>query len=186
MNYLQFQQVSSLTLFYLALKLISNKNFLLVSASSNMSPHSRRRMMRQASNATPSSGSSRTESPRHRTQDTLAPESQYGVVKLKKSSARLNPNRNSASFQTSTLQEDLMKLIGQDFENVGLAINSKPKEQMLKAKAAQQVRRSKSRETLTSQDNESNDINFMARPATVISNTSGSSASNLSGNSNNM
>lgn len=59
-------------------------------------------------------------------------------------------------------------------------------EQMLKAKAAQQVRRSKSRETLTSQDNESNDINFMARPATVISNTSGSSASNLSGNSNNM
>lgn len=57
---------------------------------------------------------------------------------------------------------------------------------MLKAKAAQQVRRSKSRETLTSQDNESNDINFMARPATVISNTSGSSASNLSGNSNNM
>ena len=57
---------------------------------------------------------------------------------------------------------------------------------MLKAKAAQQVRRSKSRETLTSQDNESNDINFMARPATVISDTSGSSASNLSGNSNNM
>ena len=49
-----------------------------------------------------------------------------------------------------------------------------------------QIRRSKSRETLTSQDNESNDINFMARPATVISNTSGSSASNLSGNSNNM
>ena len=112
--------------FLIGLKLISN-NFFLVSASSNMSPHSRRRMMRQASNATPSSGSSRTESPRHRTQDTLAPESQYGVVKLKKSSARLNPNRNSASFQTSTLQEDLMKLIGQDFENVGLAINSKPK-----------------------------------------------------------
>ena len=58
---------------------------------------------------------------------------------------------------------------------------------MLKAKAAQQVRRSKSRETLTSNgDNESSEVNFMARPATVISNTSGSSASNLSGNSNNM
>merc|ERR1712113_661123 len=65
--------------------------------------------------------------------------------------------------------------------------NSKPKEQMLKAKAAQQVRRSKSRETLTSNgDNESSEVNFMARPATVISNTSGSSASNLSGNSNDM
>ena len=107
-------------------------SFVSVSASSNMSPHSRRRMVRQASNATPSSGSSRTESPRFTNRsgapsDNLPPESQYGVVKLKKSSARLNPNRNSASFQTSTLQEDLMKLIGQDFENVGLAINGKPK-----------------------------------------------------------
>ena len=94
-----------------------------------MSPHSRRRMMRQTNN-TPSSGSSRNESPRFVQRDNtqqIQPESQYGVVKLKKSSARLNPNRNSASFQTSTLQEDLIKLIGQDFENVGLAINSKPK-----------------------------------------------------------
>merc|ERR1712107_655332 len=57
---------------------------------------------------------------------------------------------------------------------------------MLKAKAAQQVRRTKSRETLTSNGyNESSEVNFMARPATVISNTSGSSASNLSASSNN-
>ena len=102
--------------------------YFIVSASSNMSPHSRRRMLRQSNN-TPSSGSSRNESPRFARgdQQAIQPESQYGVVKLKKSSARLNPNRNSASFQTSTLQEDLIKLIGQDFENVGLAINSKPK-----------------------------------------------------------
>ena len=79
-----------------------------------MSPHTRRRLVRQATNGTPSSGSSRNESPRF-TRDT---ESQYGVVKLKKSAARHNPNRNSTSFQTSTLQEDLLKLIGQDYEKV--------------------------------------------------------------------
>ena len=49
----------------------------------------------------------------------------------------------------------------------------------------QQVRRSKSRETLISNGDDSSEANYMARPATVISNTSGSSASNVSGNSNN-
>ena len=94
-----------------------------VSASSNMSPPSRRRLHRQATNTTPSSSSSRTESPRF----TKEQESQYGVIKMKKSSARLNPNRNSASLQTSTLQEDLIKLIGKDFEHAGKTINSKLK-----------------------------------------------------------
>ena len=88
-----------------------------------MSPPSRRRLHRQATNTTPSSSSSRTESPRF----TKEQESQYGVIKMKKSSARLNPNRNSASLQTSTLQEDLIKLIGKDFEHAGKTINSKLK-----------------------------------------------------------
>ena len=48
----------------------------------------------------------------------------------------------------------------------------------------QQVRRSKSRETLISNGDDSSEANYMARPATVISNTSGSSAA--SGNSNNL
>merc|ERR1719468_1377510 len=53
----------------------------------------------------------------------------------------------------------------------------------------QQVRRSKSRETLISnsstiQSSSADDVNYMARPATVISNTSGSSAN--SGNPNNL
>ena len=50
----------------------------------------------------------------------------------------------------------------------------------------QQVRRSKSRETLISNGDGDNtsEANFMARPATVISNTSGSSTA--SGNSNNL
>ena len=88
-----------------------------------MSPHTRRRLVRQATNGTPSSGSSRNESPRFATTANgtrgggVDPnESQYGVVKLKKSAARHNPNRNSTSFQTSTLQEDLLKLIGQDYD----------------------------------------------------------------------
>ena len=94
-----------------------------VSASSNVSPPSRRRLHRQAANTTPSSSSSRNESPRF----TKEQENQYGVIKMKKSSARLNPNRNSASLQTSTLQEDLIKLIGKDFEHAGKTINSKLK-----------------------------------------------------------
>ena len=88
-----------------------------------MSPHTRRRLVRQATNGTPSSGSSRNESPRFATTANGTRggggdpnESQYGVVKLKKSAARHNPNRNSTSFQTSTLQEDLLKLIGQDYD----------------------------------------------------------------------
>ena len=94
-----------------------------------MSPHTRRRLVsRQATNGTPSSGSSRNESPRFATSVSGSGrggngnggdpnESQYGVVKLKKSvGARHNPNRNSTSFQTSTLQEDLLKLIGQDYD----------------------------------------------------------------------
>ena len=97
-----------------------------------MSPHTRRRLVRQATNGTPSSGSSRNESPRFANTSVSGSngtgrggngsgdpnnESQYGVVKLKKSvGARHNPNRNSTSFQTSTLQEDLLKLIGQDYD----------------------------------------------------------------------
>merc|ERR1719384_2119903 len=53
------------------------------------------------------------------------------------------------------------------------------------------MKRSKSRETLTNEDSspdqQQQQPNYMARPATVISNTSGSSAaSNTSGNSNNL
>ena len=88
-----------------------------------MSPHTRRRLVRQATNGTPSSGSSRNESPRFMPRDS---ESQYGVVKLKKSAARNNPNRNSTSFQTSTLQEDLLKLIGhQEYDKVPSPSKSK-------------------------------------------------------------
>merc|ERR1712126_266758 len=106
--------------------------------------------------------------------------------KMKKSSARLNPNRNSASLQTSTLQEDLIKLIGKDFEHAGKTINAKLKDQSMKTNKVQpSVRRSKSRETLISNwGDDTSEGNYMARPATVNSNTSGSSAA--SGNSNNL
>merc|ERR1712223_1537966 len=153
-----------------------------ISASSNMSLPSRRRLHRQAANNTPSSSSSRNESPRF----TKEQENQYGVIKMKKSSARLNPNRNSASLQTSSLQEDLIKLIGKDFEHAGKTINAKLKDQSMKTNKVQpSVRRSKSRETLISNGgDDTSEGNYMARPATVISNTSGSSAA--SGNSNNL
>jgi hypothetical protein len=59
-----------------------------------------------------------------REQQQPAVESQYGVIKLKKNAVRNHPHRNSASLQTSSLQEDLMKLIGQDFENVAKSIRS--------------------------------------------------------------
>lgn len=161
-----------------------------------MSPPSRRRLLRQTSNNTPSTCSSRNESPR------FTKEQEYGVIKMRKSSAaRLNPNRNSASIQTSTLQEDLIKLIGQDFEHAGKTLNAKLKVKICllgnkedslivcsnfqdqKIRTPQHpVRRSKSRETLISHNaDETNEANYMARPATVISNTSGSS-----GNSNNL
>ena len=93
--------------------MLSIISFVPVSASSNMSPLSRRRHIRQSNN-TPSSGSSRNESPRFMKSEQS--ENQYGVLKLKKS-ARQHPNRNSASYQPSTLQEDLMKLIGQDLDS---------------------------------------------------------------------
>ena len=105
-----------------------------VSASSNLSPPSRRRLHRQVGATTPSTSSSRNESPRFTKECSSdnqygvglkSSDNQYGVVKMKKSSARLNPNRNSStSMTTSTLQEDLIKLIGQDFEQVGMTLNN--------------------------------------------------------------
>merc|ERR1712141_32010 len=112
----------------------------------------------------------------------------------KKSAARHNPNRNSTSFQTSTLQEDLLKLIGQDYDKATPKSLNKEQNQPLRSRSTssqQHMKRSKSRDTLTNEDSSTPDQqqqpNYMARPATVISNTSGSSAaSNTSGNSNNL
>ena len=42
--------------------------------------------------------------------------SESGAAKMKRPVARHHPNRNSANLGSSTLQEDLLKLIGPDFD----------------------------------------------------------------------
>jgi hypothetical protein len=42
--------------------------------------------------------------------------SESGTAKMKRPVARHHPNRNSANLGSSTLQEDLLKLIGPDFD----------------------------------------------------------------------
>ncbi|XP_046388548.1 signal-induced proliferation-associated 1-like protein 3 [Ischnura elegans] len=89
----------------------------LSAGSSNVSPRMRRANTKRSGTITPSSGSSRNQSPRP-----SGGSSGGGSIGRDTGEARLRPgvtgrsaNRNSANLACSTLQEDLMRLINPDY-----------------------------------------------------------------------
>lgn len=165
----------------------------LSNGSGNVSPRLRRSNKHRGGNLTPSSGNSRNQSPRPKA----------GVR---------NSHRNSANLTSSTLQEDLMKLINPDYivddtrtvnnnaaNNVTATTNHNHNANKLNNNNTIEIQnRCRSRENLCGssattltvmpsncQDNGNNGsevILTMARPATVISNTSTASSPALSEN----
>ncbi|XP_046611534.1 signal-induced proliferation-associated 1-like protein 1 isoform X1 [Neodiprion virginianus] len=158
----------------------------LSNGSGNVSPRLRRANRHRGGNLTPSSGSSRNQSPRP------------------KPGAR-NSHRNSANLSSSTLQEDLMKLINPDYiaddmqlsnnpipnNNVPTIISNNQNSNKLNNNMIEIQNRCRSRENLCGNStstlsvlptngqengNVSEVILTMARPATVISNASTASS----------
>ncbi|KAG7213273.1 hypothetical protein KM043_002573 [Ampulex compressa] len=155
----------------------------LSNGSGSVSPRLRRANKHRGGNLTPSSGSSRNQSPRPKP----------GVR---------NSHRNSANLTSSTLQEDLMKLINPDYitddgqitnNNItSNVLNSNQNSNKLNNNMLEIQNRCRSRENLcgnststlsvlpaNGQENGNNGsevILTMARPATVISNASTASS----------
>ncbi|XP_076239000.1 signal-induced proliferation-associated 1-like protein 2 [Calliopsis andreniformis] len=155
----------------------------LSNGSGSVSPRLRRANKHRAGNLTPSSGSSRNQSPRPKP----------GVR---------NSHRNSANLTSSTLQEDLMKLINPDYiaDDGQITNNNVPVNALITNQNANKINnnmleiqnRCRSRENLcgtsantlsvlpsNGQENGNNGsevILTMARPATVISNASTASS----------
>lgn len=89
--------------------------------------------------------------------------------------ARNNNNRNSANLSSSTLQEDLMKLINPDYMNEN--IDENPHENEPKTLQDSLVSRLKCRSRENINGNNQTEVIFTtARPATVISNASTASS----------
>ncbi|XP_065341286.1 signal-induced proliferation-associated 1-like protein 1 isoform X2 [Cloeon dipterum] len=168
---------------------------------SNMSPRLRRGKRGEAP-LTASSGSSRNQSPRTVGSTTPGGRSDNGEPRLRVNAAgRSGSNRNSASLNTSSLQEDLMRLINPDY-----TIDEKPSKdeaklpggssgKLMPAEPSRNVSRSRSRENLVmgtplsmlaqpeqpvgpaDKAAQPSEVIFTtARPATVISNTSTASS----------
>ncbi|XP_076672127.1 signal-induced proliferation-associated 1-like protein 2 isoform X1 [Andrena cerasifolii] len=155
----------------------------LSNGSGSVSPRLRRANKHRGGNLTPSSGSSRNQSPRPKP----------GVR---------NSHRNSANLTSSTLQEDLMKLINPDYiaDDGQIANNNVNVNQLISNQNSNKINnnmleiqnRCRSRENLcgssastlsvlstNGQENGNNGsevILTMARPATVISNASTASS----------
>nr|CAD7263867.1 unnamed protein product [Timema shepardi] len=153
----------------------------LSTGSGNMSPRLRRsNKTHLAGTLTPSSGSSRNHSPRPR--DTGEARLRPGVTPRS-----VGSNRNSANLASSTLQEDLMKLINPDYMGDSplpdTGVTEEPQSSPVVAgkihsSSSGSNTSSRSRENLCAlQDNTAAEVIFtMARPATVISNTSTASS----------
>nr|CAD7200955.1 unnamed protein product [Timema douglasi] len=153
----------------------------LSTGSGNMSPRLRRsNKTHLAGTLTPSSGSSRNHSPRPR--DTGEARLRPGVTPRS-----VGSNRNSANLASSTLQEDLMKLINPDYVGDSplpdTGVTEEPQSSPVVAgkihsSSSGSNTSSRSRENLCAlQDNTAAEVIFtMARPATVISNTSTASS----------
>merc|ERR1740129_989401 len=148
-----------------------------LSGVSSHSPHRPRQGGRRntTGTTTPSSTGSRT-SP-----STLAGSTPSEQAKKKVSRSA----RNSANLASSTLQEDLMKLISPDFEDMPPPATQQPSVQdsplsklPKKTLSELSLMKSRSRENIAKlEDNVSAEVSFhMARPATVISNTSTTSS----------
>lgn len=158
----------------------------LSNGSGNVSPRLRRANRHRGGNLTPSSGSSRNQSPRP------------------KPGAR-NSHRNSANLSSSTLQEDLMKLINPDYiaddmhisnnhipnNNLPTILSNNQNSNKVNNNMIEIQNRCRSRENLCGNStttlsvlptngqengNVSEVILTMARPATVISNASTASS----------
>lgn len=155
----------------------------LSNGSGNVSPRLRRASKHRGGNRTPSSGSSRNQSPRPKP-------------------GMRNPHRNSANLTSSTLQEDLMRLINPDYiaddsqiinnNLVNSVMSPNQNTNKLNNNMLEIQNRCRSRENLcgnsastlsvlpaNGQENGNNGsevILTMARPATVISNASTASS----------
>ena len=153
-----------------------------LSGVSSHSPHRPRQGGRRntTGTTTPSSTGSRT-SP-----STLASSTPSEQAKKKVGRSA----RNSANLASSTLQEDLMKLISPDYEEErpeqANNVQDSPLSKLPKKTLSElSMMKSRSRENIagmgTVPDNASAEVSFhMARPATVISNTSANSSPNVS------
>ncbi|XP_063222644.1 signal-induced proliferation-associated 1-like protein 2 [Bacillus rossius redtenbacheri] len=145
----------------------------LSTGSGNVSPRLRRASKQQGGTLTPSSGSSRNQSPRPK--DTGEARLRPGVTP--------KSNRNSANLASSTLQEDLMRLINPDYLGDAPPESGGKKEEtvvVVPSAAGKVHSSSRSRENLcgpSSQDTSAVEVILtMARPATVISNASTASS----------
>ena len=154
-----------------------------LSGVSSHSPHRPRQGGRRntTGTTTPSSTGSRT-SP-----STLAGSTPSEQAKKKVGRSA----RNSANLASSTLQEDLMKLISPDYEEEqrpeqqASNVQDSPLSKLPKKTLSElSMMKSRSRENIAgvgAADNASAEVSFhMARPATVISNTSANSSPNVS------
>merc|ERR1719273_1984991 len=153
-----------------------------LSGVSSHSPHRPRQGGRRntTGTTTPSSTGSRT-SP-----STLVGSNQAEQAKKKVGRSA----RNSANLASSTLQEDLMKLISPDYEEERSEQSNNVQDSPLsklpkKTLSELSMLKSRSRENIAGMgaapDNASAEVSFhMARPATVISNNSANSSPNVS------
>ena len=155
----------------------------------------------KAGTLTPSSGAgSRNQSPRTINAQT-EPQQQQPYAAKKRPVARNNPNRNSANLTSSTLQEDLLKLINPDYEDMksklhhttSVSIGGQQNQITSnlykgRTKSINELSRSRSRENVSAGARFSEAVSstpsevsyHMARPATVLSNASTTSSPSVS------
>ncbi|XP_044731781.1 signal-induced proliferation-associated 1-like protein 1 isoform X2 [Chrysoperla carnea] len=143
------------------------------SQSGNVSPKLRRSQKGRTQNLTPSN--SRNQSPR--------PLNNGETTRLRPGvTTRNNINRNSANLSSSTLQEDLMKLINPDYmmnENAENPQKTETKENRVKCRSRENINNSQTNHHQVN-GNQTEVIFTTARPATVISNASTASSPALS------
>lgn len=155
-----------------------------LSELSSHSPHRPRQGGRRTTTGTttPSSTGSRT-----------SPSGLAGPVLSEQAKKKVGRSaRNSANLASSTLQEDLMKLISPDYDEerqpeqpaAGGGVQDSPLSKLPKKTLSElSMMKSRSRENIAGigTDNVSAEVSFhMARPATVISTTSAASSPNVS------
>ena len=151
-----------------------------LSQASSHSPHRPRQGGRRSTTGatTPSSTGSRT-----------SPSSLAGATLNEQAKKKVGRSaRNSANLASSTLQEDLMKLISPDYNGEQQpdqpGVQDSPLSKLPKKTLSElSMMKSRSRENIAGvgADNVSAEVSFhMARPATVISNTSATSSPNVS------
>lgn len=140
-------------------------------SSSSHSPNRPRQGRRNTTGATTPSSTASNSSRGH------SPRTTSGLPEAAKKKVARSA-RNSANLASSTLQEDLMKLISPEYTEEGSVQDSPLSKLPKKTLTELTLMKSRSRENIARlEDNVSNEVSFhMARPATVISNSSHTSS----------